>query len=356
MGRPSGGGGGASPAPVPVVIDTDIGIDPDDALALLLAVASPEVEVRGVTIVDGDVGLRARIAARLLGLAGRGEVPVVPGLALPPGPGRGPTMLGHEGRGLLEDPETRPDARIETVPAPKWLIEEPERSPFQLVVLGPLTNAAAALRLDPTLAERLLSLTAMGGVFDEGAFAAPWRRAFRAVKRPAAWWDHNTASDPEAAMICAHSGLPTTWVKAEQTLNVPLRRASRDELAAVGESLARGLVGLLDVWGDECFWRTLPPFPGEVPLPTATVALLHDPLTVAALFPGAWLGLRRVGLAYAVEDGLFRLRETEWGGVPASVSVSVDPAAFEAFLLERLLALLPGRAAADDASGKAARR
>ena len=356
MGRPDCGIGEPTPAPVPVVIDTDIGTDPDDALALLLAVASPEVEVRGVTIVDGDVGLRARIAARLLGLAGRGEVPVVPGLALPLGAGRGPTMLGHEGRGLLEDPESRPDARIEAVAAPEWLIAESGRNPFHLVVLGPLTNAAAALRLDPTLAERLLGLTVMGGVFDEGAFAAPWRRAFRAVKRPAAWWDHNTASDPEAAMICAHSGPPTTWITAEQTLNVPLRRAGRDRLAAVGGPLARGLVGMLDVWGDEWFWRTLPPFAGAAPLPTTTVALLHDPLTVAALFPGAWLALRRVGLAYGVEDGLFRLRETERGGVPASVSVSVDPAAFEAFLLDRLLALVQGPAAAAEASGKAAGR
>ena len=65
--------------PIPVVIDTDIGADPDDALALVLALASPEVDVRGVTIVSGDVDLRARIAARLLGMAGRPDIPVFRG-------------------------------------------------------------------------------------------------------------------------------------------------------------------------------------------------------------------------------------------------------------------------------------
>ena len=58
---------------IPIVIDTDVGADPDDALALILALASPEVDVRGVTIVSGDVSWRARIATRLLGIAGRSD-------------------------------------------------------------------------------------------------------------------------------------------------------------------------------------------------------------------------------------------------------------------------------------------
>jgi hypothetical protein len=48
-------------SPTPVVIDTDVGADPDDALALILALASPEVDVRGVTIVSGDLTWRARV-------------------------------------------------------------------------------------------------------------------------------------------------------------------------------------------------------------------------------------------------------------------------------------------------------
>ena len=77
--------------PIPIVIDTDIGADPDDALALILVLASPEVDVRGVTIVSGDVTWRARIATRLLGMAGRSDIPVFVGHGNPH------QMLGTEG-------------------------------------------------------------------------------------------------------------------------------------------------------------------------------------------------------------------------------------------------------------------
>src|SRR5215216_7551154 len=93
---------------VPIVIDTDVGADPDDALALILALASPEVDVRGVTIVSGDVGWRARIATRLLGMAGRSDIPVFLGRGEPR------PMLGTEGEGLLDLPYHGTEAEVET--------------------------------------------------------------------------------------------------------------------------------------------------------------------------------------------------------------------------------------------------
>ena len=80
--------------PVPVVLDTDIGTDVDDALALALALASPEIDLIGVTVVDGNVEVRAEIAARLLGMAGRSDVPVFVGASSPIGIGRMPTWFG----------------------------------------------------------------------------------------------------------------------------------------------------------------------------------------------------------------------------------------------------------------------
>lgn len=128
--------------PIPIVIDTDIGADPDDAMALAFAAASPEVELLGVTVVDGDVELRARMASRILGMAGRADIPVVPGERLPVGDGRGPTMLGFEGRGLLDLPYGGPEAPIERTPATTWLSEQARRRPFHLVAIGPLTTVA----------------------------------------------------------------------------------------------------------------------------------------------------------------------------------------------------------------------
>jgi purine nucleosidase len=222
------------PAPIPVVLDTDIGSDPDDALALILALASPELDLLGVTVVDGDVDLRARIAARLLGLAGRPDIPVFKGCRRPLGPGRGPTMHGHEGRGILDHDHAGPDAPIADTPAPEWLVAAARRRPFHLVGIGPCSNLARALQLDPDLAGRLLGFSAMGGVFDPRGFAAGWRHVFRTTGlRPAAL-DHNTASDPPAALICARAGPPVTWITAEMTFRVPLHRAAQRRLAAAG--------------------------------------------------------------------------------------------------------------------------
>ena len=70
--------------PLPILFDTDIGSDVDDALALGLILASPaELELVAVTTVARDVGVRARIAARLLALAGRSGVDVCAGEAAP---------------------------------------------------------------------------------------------------------------------------------------------------------------------------------------------------------------------------------------------------------------------------------
>jgi hypothetical protein len=65
------------------IIDTDIGTDVDDAMAISLAALSPDLEILGVTTVHADAPLRARIARKLLDLAGRNDVPVVSGASHP---------------------------------------------------------------------------------------------------------------------------------------------------------------------------------------------------------------------------------------------------------------------------------
>lgn len=182
--------------PIPIVIDTDIGADPDDAMALAFAVASPEVDVLGVTVVDGDVELRARMAARILGVAGRADIPVFLGERQPMGPGRGPTILGFEGRGLLDLPYSGPESLIDPAPAVSWLATLAQRQPYHLVAIGPLTNVATALRSHATLAGDLLGLTVMGGVFNESLLPEGSQKDIRQRGLRVAWPGHNTASDP----------------------------------------------------------------------------------------------------------------------------------------------------------------
>src|SRR5271156_5904575 len=74
----------ASTSPEKIIIDTDIGDDIDDAFALALALRSPEVQILGVTTTFGDTETRAKLVDRLLGEAGRQEIPVAAGAPTTP--------------------------------------------------------------------------------------------------------------------------------------------------------------------------------------------------------------------------------------------------------------------------------
>lgn len=336
------------PNQIPIVIDTDIGADPDDAIALALACASPELNLLGVTTVDGDVGLRARMAAHLLGMAGRSAVPVVPGLSI-----RGTAMMGLEGRGLLDHEWAGPEASILTVPAPEWLVETSWRTPFHLVAIGPLTNVAAACRLDPEFAGRLLGLTIMGGLYDETALPDSWRRAI-ADQGSSAWPDYNTMVDPAAALVCAESGATLTWVTSEVTHQIPLRRAARASLPA-DRPLTLALGRMIDSWYDGWFRRAMIEADTSGAVPADTHALLHDPLTLASLLPmhEDWLTLRDIPFRYAVEDGIFRMYETSCdSGSIASVSTAAESEKFAAFCLERIVRRSRGTGQLMMATGK----
>ena len=315
-------------APIAIVIDTDIGADPDDALALILALASPEVDVRGVTIVSGDVAWRARIATRLLGMAGRPDIPIFLGRGNPV------QMLGTEGEGLLDLPYHGPEATIRSEPAVDWLLSESRRRPYHLVAVGPLTNVAAAIEQDPEFAGRLLGLTVMGGLLDARTMPAAWQRAIQR-QGPAAWPDYNTMSDPAAALTVARSGIPVTWVSLDVTMRAPLR-ASSLELLRAHHPLGVALGRMVDAWHAFWFPTALPAPDDPSPVPLDAVAILHDPLALASLFAEGWLRLRPARLAYGIEDGVFRLHEHP-GGTPARLAAGVDAAAFEAFLMTRLV-------------------
>src|SRR5262245_40290379 len=87
--------GAQHPMPVrtPVILDTDLGSDLGDAFALALILASPELELRGVTTVSGDTQVRALMACRFLTMTGRRHTPVAAGAA--PQPSRDIAPLGQ---------------------------------------------------------------------------------------------------------------------------------------------------------------------------------------------------------------------------------------------------------------------
>jgi inosine-uridine nucleoside N-ribohydrolase len=209
------------PEPRLVMIDCDPGTD--DAIALLLAFASPELDVRLVTAVGGNVGLARTLAnARaLVALAGR-DVPVVAGAdrALL-GPFI-PAAYVHndDGLGGVVLPEGAPASAGVAADAIRALLRAASPASVTLVGIGPATNLGLAFATEPALAEAVAEIVLMTGAWGEGNAT------------PAA--EFNAWNDPEALAILLALGRPVTLAPLEvtsQALCTPARIASLRTLA-----------------------------------------------------------------------------------------------------------------------------
>ncbi|MDR0182850.1 nucleoside hydrolase [Lysobacter arvi] len=174
---------------IPLLIDTDPGVD--DALALLMAFNDPRHEVVGLTIAAGNVGLRHTVAnaLKLCEVAGS-DAPVFagcPGPLLHSAPDAG-YVHGQDGFGDVGYEAARRDVEREHAAQAILRLSHEHAGRLLLVALGPLTNVALALKLDPTLPERIARIVVMGGaVTGHGNIT------------PAA--EFNVYFDPEAAHI-----------------------------------------------------------------------------------------------------------------------------------------------------------
>ena len=177
-----------------LILDVDTGID--DSLALLYACASREVELVAVTCVAGNVPLDAVVGNTLavLGLAGRADVPVHAGAAGPlvkklrtTEETHGPLGIGHADR-----PHADRHATSDRTAAAIVDIATARPGEVHLVTLGPVTNLAQALALQPRLPAMLRGWTMMGG-----AFGVPGNTT------PTSEW--NVHVDPDALKACLAS-------------------------------------------------------------------------------------------------------------------------------------------------------
>ena len=141
------------------ILDTDIGTDVDDALALAFALRHPGLELRAVTTVSGDAVQRARVAKKLLLLAGRDDIPVAAGLSSDPRQGGRNVEMGHEGEGLLETGEELPISSSNGV---SLLLEECAARRYEVATIGMQSNVAAALERDASFAQHVHRLVVHG--------------------------------------------------------------------------------------------------------------------------------------------------------------------------------------------------
>jgi len=174
---------------IPLLIDTDPGVD--DALALLMAFNDPRHELVGLTIAAGNVGLKHTVAnaLKLCEVAGV-DVPVFAGADAPllhPSPDAG-YVHGQDGFGDVGYEAAKRQVEAEHAALAIIRLSHEHAGKLLLVALGPLTNVALALKLDPTLPQRIARLVVMGGaVTCQGNIT------------PAA--EFNIYFDPEAAHI-----------------------------------------------------------------------------------------------------------------------------------------------------------
>jgi inosine-uridine nucleoside N-ribohydrolase len=306
----------------PLLFDTDIGSDCDDAVALGLILHSPDaLDLVAVTTVSARPRERARIAASLLGLAGRHDVEVCVGAAA--GIARPASVynwFGHEQRCVA----AAPLAPISEEPAAERIVRSAREIPgLEIAAVGPLTNLADALALDPELPRRVAGLTVMGGHVREarlGGFVCPFGV------------DYNLCSDPEASVAVLNADFPITLVTADVTLQTWLTRGDLAALEAAGP-LARELARQIRIW--DPVQRDIFTGLGGT-LDDDNVSFLHDPLTVLACIDGRSLGFEALGIRTAVEEGILRTREIA-GGRAMRVATSVDAAAARGAIVERLL-------------------
>jgi inosine-uridine nucleoside N-ribohydrolase len=306
---------------IPVLVDCDPGLD--DALALLLVLASPELELLGVTAVAGNqtVDKTTANALKVLELAGREEIPVASGAA---GPLAGELVVaddahGESGLGELDlpAPRTAPvDQAAVDLLADRLLATQ---TPPTVFALGPLTNIALLLALHPAAASRIDRLVLMGGAIGEGNQTASA--------------EFNIWIDPEAAHRVFESGLDVTMVGLDVTNRAVLTREDADGLRCRGPvgSAAASMLDFYLGFYEEAYEH------GGAPI--------HDALTVAHVVqPGILTTMpRRVDIE---RTGICRgrtvvdmRRRTTLPEPNAQVAVDVDVAAFRKLFCERVGAL-----------------
>ncbi|MBW4716543.1 nucleoside hydrolase [Saccharothrix obliqua] len=307
----------------PLIIDTDPGVD--DAFALALAVASPEVDLIGVTTVFGNVSpeLTTRNALRLLALLGREDVPVAAGAARPLVHPQPHVSRAHGGDGLsghadtLPEPTRGPDDR-DAVTLLKDLLEAAD-SPVTVVPIGPLTNIALLLAAHPHLKERIARLVIMGGGVRGGNITAVA--------------EFNLWSDPEAARrVLVEEDVPVTLVPMDLTRRCAVSAAWLAELAGTSAVGAK-LVGLTPDY--LATYRRFLGWDGMA---------LHDAVAVAEAVRPGLLEVRRhpvdVECAFGPgRGGLLVDERLEHQGSGVDIAVDADLDGLRAFILDRLSAL-----------------
>jgi uridine nucleosidase len=309
-----------------IIIDTDPGID--DAMAIFFALNSPEIELVGLTTTfgNGHTDLTTINALRLLEIAGRSDIPVAQGASQPIASAfeePGWVVHGEDAQGNLHLP--LPTSHAIQQSAPEFIVEQVMNAPGEitLVPIGPLTNIARALQLEPRIAEAVREVVIMGGnALCPGNIT------------PAA--EANIFHDVEAADMVFGAAWPVTMVGLDVTHKTILTAQQLARLDGSSKATTRHLSQIIPFYLN--FTREVNKLDG---------IFLHDPTTLAYLIAPDAFQTRKSFIR--VESESFSRGKTwpasyinkwssAWLNRPlVNICVDVDGPRISNLILERLL-------------------
>jgi purine nucleosidase len=263
-----------------VIIDTDTGID--DAMAVVYALLEPELEVLALTSVFGNVSvdLTTRNTLVILDVLGRTDIPVAQGAAkgLIGEPSFAPYVHGDDGVGNAASTFGEPSSAPLAENAASLIVRMAREQPGEIVLvpIGPLTNIALALQLEPRLPELVRGLVWMGGVINGPGNVTAVAEA-------------DAAHDPEAAQMVFEADWPLTMVGLDVT-DVTLMREEHFERLAMSDTVAASYLAAITPFYMDFYSKVL----------GFRACAMHSALTVA-IVAHPDLVLEEVNLPVAVE-------------------------------------------------------
>lgn len=220
----------ARKAKIPVIVDTDIGGDIDDTWALAMLLNSHELDVRLITTTTGDTAARARIAARMLQVAGRTDIPIAVGRpegteALRQGPWvEGYRLEDYPGKVSMDSSA----AIIDTIMNSKEAIT--------VVAIGPLSDLAAALAREPLIAQRARFVGMHGSIYRGHEL------------KPAVMAEYNVRKDPAACRAVFSAPWDKTITPLDTCGWVRLSGPRYQQVVASPTPLAKAVIENYRIW------------------------------------------------------------------------------------------------------------
>jgi inosine-uridine nucleoside N-ribohydrolase len=285
----------------PVIFDTDIGTDIDDAYALAALIRRPELKVLGVTTVSSDAVARARLAAKLLGIAGGtwARTPVYAGISTPT-----QYMKQVEWATGFSSPSLHESGGVE------FMRREINARPGQVTIIavGELTNVAALLESEPGIGKKIRAIALMGGAVYRG---------YAPGSKPEPEW--NIRSNAKAARVVFTSGVPLLVAPLDSTADLKLTAEMRVRIFTSGTPLNDALGALDQIWRYTNHWK------GDLPT-------LFDVLPVELVVARGAYDLKSLRIELT-DEGITRPIE---GAPNAQVALSVDIPVFMEQFVTRL--------------------